>query len=205
MRRANRSCGPSCGSGYCDASIGRYVSPRDYVDLLNHFVAVHGAKREKLEDQQRHLNIGVEKLEQTAVAVADLQRSLAEKGTALEEKDRLANEKLQQMGSDQNAAEKARAEATKTSALLAERNKEVDERRSVAEADLSKAEPALREAQQAVRNIKKAHLDELKALNNPPAAVKLTLECVVDLIGDKLTSGRGQPLGGGGDYARIDV
>ena len=70
------------------------------------------------------------------------------------------------MVSDQNAAEKARAEATKTSALLAERNKEVDERRSVAEADLSKAEPALLEAKQAVRNIKKAHLDELKASKN---------------------------------------
>ena len=32
----------------CDASIGRYVSPRDYVDLLNRFVAAHGAIREKL-------------------------------------------------------------------------------------------------------------------------------------------------------------
>ena len=81
--------------------------------------------------------------------MADLQRSLAEKGKALEEKDRLANQKLQQMVSDQNAAEKARAESQKTSALLAERNAEVDARRSVAEADLSKAEPALLEAKQA--------------------------------------------------------
>ena len=56
-----------------------------------------------------------------------------------------------------------------------------------------------------MRNIKKSHLDELKALNNPPAAVKLTLECVVDLIGDKLASGRGQPLGGGGEYAWRDI
>ena len=39
----------------------------------------------------------------------------------------------------------------------------------------------------AVKNIKRQHLVELKALANPPLLVKLTLECVCILLGEKVT------------------
>ena len=39
----------------------------------------------------------------------------------------------------------------------------------------------------AVKNIKRQHLVELKALANPPVLVKLTLECVCILMGEKVS------------------
>lgn len=47
---------------------------------------------------------------------------------------------------------------------------------------MGKAEPALISAQESVSGIQKSHLNELRALGNPPANVKLALEPVIALI-----------------------
>ena len=46
----------------------------------------------------------------------------------------------------------------------------------------------LAEARSAVQGIKKAHLDEVRAMASPPAAVKLTLEAVVYVLGHATTN-----------------
>ena len=45
-----------------------------------------------------------------------------------------------------------------------------------AQADLDKALPALAAAVQCLKELKKAHIDEVKALKKPPGGVRLTLE-----------------------------
>jgi dynein heavy chain 1 len=35
-----------------------YVTPRHYLDFINHFVRLINEKRDELEEQQLHLNIG---------------------------------------------------------------------------------------------------------------------------------------------------
>ena len=44
-----------------------YISPRDFLDLIRNFVAVVAEKRAQLEEQQLHINIGLEKLASTQV------------------------------------------------------------------------------------------------------------------------------------------
>ena len=78
-----------------------YLTPRHYLDFVAQFARLFHEKREDLEDQQRHLNVGLDKLRDTVEKVRDLKASLAQKQKQLEAKDLEANEKLQRMVADQ--------------------------------------------------------------------------------------------------------
>merc|ERR1712228_829863 len=63
-----------------------FVTPRHYLDLIHHFVALFDEKRQQLEDQQKHLNTGLKALAETEEEVAQRQveAELAEAKPALE-------------------------------------------------------------------------------------------------------------------------
>ena len=63
-----------------------YMSPRDYLDFIQHFVDIFQDKREELEDQQLHLNVGLNKLRDTQQQVTELQQSLGQKEVDLKAK-----------------------------------------------------------------------------------------------------------------------
>ena len=50
-----------------------YITPRDFLDFIRHLVELLHEKKEELEEQQYHLNVGLDKLKQTESAVIDLQ------------------------------------------------------------------------------------------------------------------------------------
>ena len=60
-------------------------------------VKLFNEKRSDLEEQQLHLNVGLQKIRETVDQVEDLQKSLSIKRNELEEKNNLANAKLKQM------------------------------------------------------------------------------------------------------------
>eukprot|EP01133_Synstelium_polycarpum_P001082 gene1082-1226_t len=164
-----------------------YVTPRHYLDFINQVVLLINEKREQLEEEQLHINIGLKKLKDTEQQVKDLQISLAQKNRELEAKNEQANSKLKQMVSDQQIAETKQKEAKELQAQLDVRNQEINVQKGKAYADLEKAEPAIIEAQESVSTIKKKHLDEIKSLPKPPAPVKLAMEAVcLMLTGKKL-------------------
>ncbi|TPX53424.1 hypothetical protein SeMB42_g00788 [Synchytrium endobioticum] len=177
-----------------NAKLGRregrhnYATPRHYLDFISHYVKVFGEKREDLEDRQRHLNVGLDKLKDTVVKVEELRKSLASKKRELEAKTVEANEKLKKMVSDQQEAEQKRAASLHIQNAIAKQNEEIEKRRSVVVAQLAEAEPAVLEAQQSVSNIKKQHLTEVRSMANPPDAVKMAMESVCILLGNRLSS-----------------
>jgi len=162
-----------------------YLSPRDYLALIQNFVACLNTRREEVEDQQLHVNAGLAKLKQTQENVAELKGALGAKTAELREKETLANTKLQQMVADQNIAEKRKEEAEKMSVEVEKQQVKINARKEEAQRDLDSAEPALKSAQASVRGIKKAHLDEVRNLARPPNNVKLTLECVAIMMGEQ--------------------
>jgi len=165
-----------------------HVTPRHYLDFIQHYVKLYQQKRAQLEDQQLHLNVGLQKLRDTFQSVEDLQKSLAIKTAELERKNAEANEKLKTMVQEQQEAESKKRISEEIQRDLAKKTAEIHQRKSVVEADLAKAEPAVREAEQSVRNIKTQHLVEVRGLANPPALVKLALESVCVLLGEKADS-----------------
>ncbi|KAJ6102543.1 hypothetical protein N7486_004970 [Penicillium sp. IBT 16267x] len=165
-----------------------FLTPRHYLDFVAQYVNLFNEKREDLEEQQRHLNVGLEKLRDTVDKVSDLRASLAQKKTQLEKKDTEANEKLQRMVADQQEAEQRKTVSLEVQAALDKQEKEVAERREVVLHDLARAEPAVEEAQRSVSNIKRQHLTEVRSMGNPPASVRLALEAVCTLLGHKVDS-----------------
>jgi dynein heavy chain 1, cytosolic len=164
-----------------------YLTPRQFLDFVAQFVKLFNEKRVDLEEQQRHLNVGLDKLRETVEKVSELKKSLAEKKSELEKKDAEASEKLQRMVADQREAEQRRAASLEIQAALEKQEKEVAKRREVVLNDLANAEPAVLEAQRSVSNIKRQHLTELRSMQNPPAGVKLALESVCTLLGHRAT------------------
>lgn len=163
-----------------------YLTPRHFLDFVAQYVKLYDEKREDLEEQQRHLNVGLEKLRDTVDKVKDLRSSLAEKKSQLEQKNAEANDKLERMLTDQKEAETRRAVSLEIQSALEKQETEVAERREIVLKDLAKAEPAVAEAAKSVQNIKRQHLTELRSMSNPPQGVKLTLDAVCTLLGHKV-------------------
>ncbi|KAI8818344.1 dynein heavy chain [Fimicolochytrium jonesii] len=165
-----------------------FVTPRHYLDFINHYVELFREKREDLEDRQRHLNVGLDKLKETVTKVEELRISLASKRRELEVKNKEANEKLQRMVAGQQEAEQKKQASLEIRAELERQNCEIDQRRDIVLADLAEAEPAVLEAQNSVSGIKKQHLQEVRTMSNPPEAVKMAMESVCILLGNKIDS-----------------
>jgi dynein heavy chain 1 len=49
------------------------------LDFINHFVKLYREKRDELEEQQMHLNVGLKKIAETVEQVEEMQKSLAVK------------------------------------------------------------------------------------------------------------------------------
>ncbi|KAF2261353.1 hypothetical protein CC78DRAFT_619491 [Lojkania enalia] len=165
-----------------------YLTPRHFLDFVAQYVKLYTEKREDLEEQQRHLNVGLEKLRETVDKVRDLRVSLTEKQRRLEKKEAEANEKLRRMLADQGEAEQKKQGSLKIQEELAKADKEIASRRETVMNDLAAAEPAVLEAQKSVQNIKRQHLTEVRSMGNPPAGVKLALEAVCTLLGHRVNN-----------------
>ncbi|CAG8490206.1 1623_t:CDS:10, partial [Scutellospora calospora] len=160
-----------------------YVTPRHYLDFINHYVRLFNEKREDLEEQQRHLNIGLEKLKDTVKTVDQLQKELALKDKELKAKENEANDKLKNMLVEQGEVEERKKASEEMSRILAIQTQEIDERRKVVMEDLANAEPAVEDAKRSVRGITRQHLTEVRAMNNPPEAVKMAMTSVCIMLG----------------------
>ena len=164
-----------------------YLSPRDFLDSIKKFVDTENEKRTFLEEQQTHIRTGLQKLLETQDQVGDLRGEMVLKDAVLREKDVEANSKLSQMVCKQTEAEQRKRLAEELTVELQRQNEQIRVRREQVETELSEAEPALVAAKHSVQNIRKAQLDEVRALARPPNAVRLTMEMVSIMIGEKST------------------
>ncbi|KAF4654456.1 hypothetical protein FOZ61_008250 [Perkinsus olseni] len=159
-----------------------YVTPRDYMDFLRHFEALYSTKRAEWAEQQRHLNLGLEKLHQTGQQVAEMKTQLSSKTELLAEKNKLAEAKMAQMVKGQSEAEQRKRESQSLREKLSEDHQLAASRQEEVARELAEVEPALNHARQLVQAIQRKQVDEMRSLPNPPAPVKITLEAVVCLI-----------------------
>ncbi|XP_076178666.1 dynein heavy chain, cytoplasmic isoform X5 [Ptiloglossa arizonensis] len=160
------------------------ITPRHYLDFINHFVKLYQEKRSDLEEQQLHLNVGLSKIAETVEQVEEMQKSLAIKSQELQAKNEAANAKLRQMVKDQQEAEKKKVQSQEIQQQLAIQTVAINQKRDDVMADLAQVEPAVIDAQNAVKSIKKQHLVEVRSMANPPAIVKVALESICLLLGE---------------------
>ncbi|GAB6020623.1 Dynein heavy chain, cytoplasmic [Chamberlinius hualienensis] len=163
------------------------ITPRHFLDFINHYVKLFNEKRADLEEQQLHLNVGLQKIRDTVEQVEELQKSLALKSSELLAKNEAANAKLKQMVKDQQEAEKKKVQSQEIQAAIMKQTEAIGAKRKQVMEDLAKVEPAVIEAQQAVKSIKKQHLVEIRSMANPPVAVKMALEAICLMLGEAAT------------------
>lgn len=124
------------------------ITPRHYLDFIQHFVKLYSEKRSDLEEQQLHLNVGLNKIAETVEQVEEMQKSLAVKSQELQSKNDAANAKLKQMFKDQREAENKKIQSQEIQVQLAEQTIKIEEKREFVMADLAQVEPAVQDAQQ---------------------------------------------------------
>eukprot|EP00040_Diaphanoeca_grandis_P036231 m.230237 g.230237 ORF g.230237 m.230237 type:complete len:4579 (-) comp33576_c0_seq1:2736-16472(-) len=166
--------------------VSTYVTPRHFLEAVNQFKNVYHDKRENLEEHERHLRIGLQKIQDTFTQVEEMRKGLAVKRQTLEAANISANETLQVMVKDQQEAEAKKSESEKLEVVLAEKLEQAATRKVKVETELAEVIPAIESAQQAVDSIQKKDLKELQNLcsRNPPATVKNVVEGVLTLLGD---------------------
>eukprot|EP01012_Entosiphon_sulcatum_P048729 TRINITY_DN67253_c0_g1_i1.p1 TRINITY_DN67253_c0_g1~~TRINITY_DN67253_c0_g1_i1.p1 ORF type:complete len:4768 (-),score=648.87 TRINITY_DN67253_c0_g1_i1:2-12742(-) len=167
------------------AGKGTFITPRHYLDFINQFRSTYCEKCAEVQDQQRHLLNGLQKLRETEIEVAELQQSLTKKEVDLQEAERAAQEKLQQMVQDQQQAEQRQVEASKLAEELAVKQKLIEERREIAAKALGDSLPALEEASQALTTIKSKDLQEIRSYTTPPPVVKKVMTALLTVMGEK--------------------
>jgi dynein heavy chain 1 len=120
---------------YAKAHGGRatHVTPRHYLDFIKHYSTLYGDKRFQLEEQQRHLNTGLKKLRDTQEQVMTLREGLQKRDTELKEKERVANEKLEQMMKDKAKAEEEREKAIALQKDIDAKSEDIAKRKVVVE------------------------------------------------------------------------
>ncbi|MGH0183385.1 UNVERIFIED_CONTAM: hypothetical protein FKN15_012033, partial [Acipenser sinensis] len=161
------------------------ITPRHYLDFINHYANLFNEKRSELEEQQMHLNVGLRKIKETVDQVEELRRDLRIKSQDLDVKNVAANDKLKKMVKDQQEAEKKKVMSQEIQESVYKQQEIIKDKQMKVKEDLDMVEPAVLEAQNAVSSIKKHHLVEVRAMANPPAAVKLALESICLLLGEE--------------------
>eukprot|EP00760_Papus_ankaliazontas_P026596 PhM_4_TR3054/c0_g1_i1/m.97841/K10413/DYNC1H; dynein heavy chain 1, cytosolic len=167
------------------AGRGTFITPRHYLDFIVHFKSLFQEKREDLQEQQKHLNVGLSKLRETESLVENLKRELEVMQGVLTQKQAKGQEMLTQIVSDTQETEKGKQAAEALAKILEVQNVELVGRRGKAEDSLAEAQPALDDAEQALTTIKPDYLREIRAYTTPPPMVKKVLESVLTLLGEK--------------------
>jgi AAA domain (dynein-related subfamily)./Dynein heavy chain, N-terminal region 2./Dynein heavy chain, N-terminal region 1./Dynein heavy chain. len=165
-------------------------TPGYYLTFIRKFISIFNQKQFELEENQRHISTGLDKLRETVVQVSDLKIELSKKKEFLVAKDKEAKLMLNKMLTEQNEAERKQEFSVETQEELEKQEIEIQKRKRIVMKDLEKAEPAVLEAQRGVQNIKKQHLTEIRSMANPPTAVKMTMESVCTLIGYDVSTWR---------------
>jgi len=111
-------------------------------------VKLYNEKRSDLEEQQLHLNVGLNKIAETVEQVEEMQKSLAVKSLELQAKNDAANAKLRQMVKDQQEAEKKKVQSQEIQAELEVQTVKIAQKQEDVMADLAQVEPAVIDAQQ---------------------------------------------------------
>ncbi|KAL3100094.1 hypothetical protein niasHS_000705 [Heterodera schachtii] len=163
------------------------ITPRHFLDMINHFVMISKEKRDELADEQIHLNNGLRKINETEQQVKELQKSLNEKEVDLRKKQKEANAKSQLMLGDQHKAEKEKRTSETLQKQIREEKQCIVEKKDQMERELAKVTPAVEKAKSAVSGIKKAQLTEVRSMPSPPNAVKIAMEVICLLLGEKQT------------------
>ena len=155
-----------------------YITPRDFLDFIRHFTNLQKEKSEELNEQQVHINKGLQKIVETEQTVSEMKESLAKKSVDLKKKQKETKEKFEQIMEDQEKARVNKEKAEKKQEEIEKMKVQIDERAKKVNYELSTVVPKMEAAKAAIGNMSPKSVAALKALKketeNTRTALKLS-------------------------------
>jgi dynein heavy chain len=148
------------------------------LELIQTYKQLLGVKREEVDALKRRYEVGLEQLASAASQVGSMQIELSDLQPKLVVTQRETAEIMVVIQKESIEVEKKR---TLVSADEEVANKKASEAKAIkdeCEADLAEAIPALESAMEALDTLKPADITNVKALKNPPNAVRLVMEAI---------------------------
>ena len=153
-----------------------YVTPTSYLELLSTFRSVLEVKRKDVGTLRSRLQVGLDKLTTTAVAVAQLQVELRAMEPKLVATQKQVDEMIIAITRDKKDAAETRVVVEKEEKEASEMAAECKAIADDATRDLAEALPALDAAVACLNKLKKSDIDEVRAMKKPPGGVRLTMQ-----------------------------
>jgi len=153
-----------------------YVTPTSYLELLGSFKTLYDFKKDEIGSKAKRLQIGLDKLISTKGLVGGMKEELRVLMPQVIETTKNVNEMMVTIQAEKEEADKVKAKVEVEEKIANESAAKTQEIKDDAQRDLDEALPALDEAVKCLDALKKADIDEIKGLRNPPSGVRLTLE-----------------------------
>lgn len=181
-----------------------YVTPTSYLELINTYKTLLEKRRSALLSAKTRYEVGLEKLENAASQVGKMQKTLEGLQPQLVEMDKKVDETLV-------IVEKEKTEAVRQEQIVRvdeekanEQKAQADQIKAECDLELEAAMPAFKKATEALNTISKSsetrffskirrfffrlepeQIAEMKAMKNPPGAVKTVMEAICILLGEQ--------------------
>ncbi|KAM3182244.1 hypothetical protein ACTXT7_012779 [Hymenolepis weldensis] len=165
-----------------------YVTSTNYIGFIKGFKKLLREKLDENEASQDRLNVGLEKLKETAKQIDELNAKMAIQKVILEEKTQSCEELLKEIESSTETATAKKTEAQAKSIDVVAKQKVITKEKGEAEVALAEALPALEAAKKALDELDKADVTEFRAFVTPPKAVQLVGECLCYVMSVEDTS-----------------
>lgn len=162
-----------------------YVTPTSYLELIATFKELLGVKRTEVKKLQRRYEVGLEKLQSAASQVATMQAELEALQPQLVESSKQVDEIMIIVERDSIEAAKVERVVKADEAVANEQAQAAKAIKDECDSDLAEAIPILESALSALKTLTSNDITIVKSMKNPPAAVKLTMEAVCVLKGQK--------------------
>lgn len=166
------------------------MSPSFYLDSITVFEIVFSKEYSKLEEGQRFVRSGLDKLNESVFKIREMKKNLSEKREALLIKEKEAKTTLDTLLYQQNESERKQEATEELKKIFAVQEEQTRKRHESIQKEIAEIQPTVKAAQLGVSNIKKQQLTELRSMNKPPEMVQLVLEAVCFLLGYDFTSWR---------------
>ncbi|KAL4440889.1 hypothetical protein ABPG74_009302 [Tetrahymena malaccensis] len=161
-----------------------YVTPTSFLELLNLYKSILDQKNKGLNEQISRLKSGLDKLAGANKAVEEMKITLTKMRPELEIAQEQTQKMMEYLEVEQKDADETQKIVAKEEIEAKKQEREALELAEKAEAAVAEANNSLAKTLKNVSELKKEHLVEVKSLQTPPEAVKITLAGVVILCTD---------------------
>lgn len=155
-----------------------YITPTSYLGLITCFKDMLKMKQDEILQLKGRYENGLEKLAFAGSQVAEMQIELTALQPELVKTSAEVEVKMAQIAKDTVEVDAKKAIVAADEAVAAKAAAEANAIKVDCEADLAVAMPALHASIKALNTLKPSDISEVKAMKNPPAAVKLVMEAV---------------------------